>query len=141
MRWFVSWTSASRYGQEVPEGDEVPPRFEEIDAVMIATRSWFEHIDLDASGSIDRCKVLMSTGARAHTHTHTHTHTHIWWERQHRHSRMHVCEHTHTHFTRIRMRIRTGRNLQRNWPESASQHLPHPRCGNITTPMATTRWM
>jgi hypothetical protein len=93
MRWFVSWTSASRYGQEVPEGDEVPRRFEEIDAVMIATRSWFEHIDLDASGSIDRCKVLMSTGARAHTHTQTH----IWWERQHRHSRMYCVQHTHTH--------------------------------------------
>jgi len=69
----------------------------DLKSLTIAARSWFERIDLNASGSIDRCKVLMSTGARAHTHTHTHTHTHIWWERQHRHSRMYVCAaHTHT---------------------------------------------
>ena len=49
--------------------------------LTIAARSWYERIDLDASGSIDRCKVLMLTGARAHTqartNARTHTHTHL----------------------------------------------------------------
>jgi hypothetical protein len=76
--------------------------------LTIAARCWYERIDLDASGSIDRCKVLMLQ-MRERTHTCVcSTHTHI-------HSRTH----TRTHSTRIRMHIRTGRNLQRNSPEWA----------------------
>lgn len=72
--------------------------------LTIAAVSWYERIDLDASGSIDRCKVCMLTGARARAQTRTRTQ--IWWERQHRHVRMlvyaahtrtHSRNHTHTH--------------------------------------------
>ena len=45
----------------------------DLKSLTIAARSWFERIDLDASGSIDRYKVCMLTGACTHTHTHTHT--------------------------------------------------------------------
>jgi hypothetical protein len=63
----------------------------DLKSLTIAARSWFERIDLDVSGSIDRCKVRMLTGAPPRTLARTHTHTQIWWERQHRHIRMHVC--------------------------------------------------
>ena len=120
----------------------------DLKSLTIAARSWFERIDLDASGSIDRFKVLMRTCA----HTHSYTLTHIWWERQNRHIRIHVCAaHTYTHIheltrthariTHTCMRVRTGWNLQRNSQESASKHLQYPRCGNITISIKTTRWM
>jgi hypothetical protein len=43
--------------------------------LTIAAISWYERIDLNASGSIDRCVKVQSMHAyrRAHTHTHTHT--------------------------------------------------------------------
>ena len=43
--------------------------------LTISAVSWHERIDLDASGSIDRCKVRMLTGACARTHARKHAHT------------------------------------------------------------------
>jgi hypothetical protein len=82
----------------------------DLKSLTIAARSWFERIDLNASGSIDRCKVLMRR-ARARAHTHTHTHTSggkgsidtaecMCVQHTHTHSRKHTQ--THMHSTRIR---------------------------------------
>ena len=43
----------------------------DLKSLTIAARSWFERIDLNASGSIDRFKVRMRN-ALAHTHSHSH---------------------------------------------------------------------
>ena len=70
----------------------------DLKSLTIAARSWFERIDLDASGGIDRCKVRMITGARAHTHTHTHARTHTSGGKGSIDIADCMCvQHTHTH--------------------------------------------
>jgi hypothetical protein len=69
----------------------------DLKSLTIAARSWFERIDLDGSGSIDRFKVRMRTCSIMRARTHTHSYT-SGGKGSIDISRIHVCAaHTYAH--------------------------------------------